>query len=117
MQATITGDTFENVFKLPRHAGRHGNEVALATRKWWSFHRLFLERHDIKILWRDEEWVITRSLQPGDVLITTPIDYATNDQALQVRIEGEASPGPLNGKPKGKKDKRGKGGKGKPKRK
>ena len=41
----------------------------------------------------------------------------TNDQALQVRIEGEASPGPLNGKPKGEKDKRGKGGKGKPKRK
>jgi len=114
VQATITGDTMENVFVLPRHAVRHGNEVALAIQK---NDQSILKRLEIKILWRNEKVVVTRSLQPGDVLITTPIDYATNDQALQVRIEGEASPGPLNGKPKGNKDKRGKGGKGKPKRK
>ena len=55
-----------------------------------------LERKTIEILWRDEKRIITPftkddpdSLQPGDVLITTSIEYATKDQPLIVRIEGE----------------------------
>ena len=78
---------------LPRHAVRHGNEVALAIQK---NDQSILKRLEIKILWRNEKVVVTRSLQPGDVLITEPIDYATNNQPLKVRIEGETG----KGKPK-----------------
>ena len=113
VQATITGDTLENVFVLPRHAVRHGNEVALAIQKDGQS---ILKRFEIKILWRNEKDVVTRSLKPGDVIITTPIDYATNGQSLQVRVVGEAVPPPFNGKPKSKKGKQGKNGKGKTKR-
>ena len=113
VQATITGDTLENVFVLPRHAVRHGNEVALAIQKDGQS---ILKRFEIKILWRNEKDVVTRSLKPGDVIITTPIDYATNGQSLQVRVDGEAAPPPFNGKPKSKKGKQGKNGKGKTKR-
>jgi len=90
----------EKVFVIPRHAVRHGNEVALSIQKNGQS---ILKRQDIEILWRDETEVVTRSLQAGDVIITTPIDYATNEQLLQVRIEGEAPPTPLNGKNKSKK--------------
>ncbi|MDE2679742.1 MAG: hypothetical protein OSB29_00085 [Verrucomicrobiota bacterium] len=113
VQATITGDTLENVFVLPRHAVRHGNEVALAMQKDGQ---PTLKRRIIEILWSNETVMVTRSLQPGDVIITTPIDYATNGQALQVRVEGEAAPPPFNGKPKSKKGEQGKNGKGKAKR-
>ena len=113
VQATITGDTLENVFVLPRHAVRHGNEVALAIQKDGQS---ILKRFEIKILWRNEKDVVTRSLKPGDVIITTPIDYATNGQSLQVRVDGEAAPPPFNGKPKSKKGEQGKNGKGKTKR-
>ena len=67
-----------------------------------------LERKTIEVLWRDEKRIITPytkndpdSLQPGDVLITTSIEYATKDQPLIVRIEGEPLPGPKD-KPEGK---------------
>jgi len=103
VQATITGDTLEKVFVIPRHAVRHGNEVALSIQKNGQS---ILKRQDIEILWRDETEVVTRSLQAGDVIITTPIDYATNEQLLQVRIEGEAPPTPLNGKNKSKSKKK-----------
>jgi multidrug efflux system membrane fusion protein len=113
VQATITGDTLENVFVLPRHAVRHGNEVALAMQKDGQS---TLKRQIIEILWSNEAVMITRSLKSGDVIITTPIDYATNGQSLQVRVDGEAAPPPFNGKPKSKKGKQGKNGKGKTKR-
>ena len=58
-----------------------------------------LERKTIEILWRDEKRIITPftkddpdSLQSGDVLITTSIEYATKDQPLIVRIKGEPLP-------------------------
>ena len=37
----------------------------------------------------------------GDVLITSPIDYATNGQTLRVQVAGEAPPPAKNNK-KGK---------------
>ncbi|MDC0144070.1 hypothetical protein OAK45_06030 [Verrucomicrobia bacterium] len=113
VQATITGDTLENVFVLPRHAVRNGNEVALAIQKDGQS---ILKRFEIKILWRNETVIVTRSLKPNDIIITTPIDYATNGQSLQVRVDGEAAPPPFNGKPKSKKGKQGKNGKDKSKR-
>jgi len=113
VQATITGDTLENVFVLPRHAVRHGNEVALAIQKDGQS---TLKRRIIEILWSNEAVIVTRSLKSGDVIITTPIDYATNGQSLQVRVVGEAVPPPFNGKPQSKKGKQGKNGKDKTKR-
>ena len=131
VRADITGNTLTDVFILPRHTVRRGNEVVLAikkpdsknTKKEGASHKdsqqkptkkpggpqekgpskpkatHILERKTIEILWRDEKRIITPftkddpdSLQPGDVLITTSIEYATKDQPLIVRIEGEPLP-------------------------
>ena len=91
VRAIITGNTLDNVFILPRHAVRRGNEVALSVRQK---DRTVLQRQPIEILWRDEKVVVTRSLKPGDVLIVTPVDYATNGQELRVHVAGEAAPKP-----------------------
>ena len=99
VRATITGNTLDNVFILPRHAVRRGNEVALSITE---NDRTVLQRKEIKILWRDEEVIVTRSLKPGDVLIITPVDYATNGQELRVHIAGEAPPKPTRKKDFGK---------------
>ena len=109
VRADITGKTLDNVFILPRHAVRRGNQVALAIN---AGDKKFLTTKNIEILWSDEEVMITRSLEPGDVLITTPIEYATKGkkQELIVHIAGEATPksppfgkgGPMKGKGKSK---------------
>ena len=99
VRAIITGNTLDNVFILPRHAVRRGNEVALSVTRG---KRTVLQRQQIEILWRDEKVIVTRSLKPGDVLIITPVDYATNGQELRVHIAGEAPPKPPRKKDFGK---------------
>lgn len=91
VRAIITGNTLDNVFVLPRHAVRRGNEVALSITE---NDRTVLQRKDIKILWRDEKVVVTNSLKEGDVLIISPVPYATNGQELRVHVAGEAPPQP-----------------------
>ena len=147
VRADITGKTLDNVYILPRRAVRRGNEVALSI-KWHpprAFPRKqeqntkkpsqkgpppkvkgkkknkipdILVRREIVVLWRDEKVMVTRSLQPDEVLITDPIDYATNGQELLVHVKGESAPtptGPLKDKGKGKGRFRKGKGKGKPK--
>jgi len=89
VRAIITGNTLDNVFILPRHAVRRGNEVALSITE---NDRTVLHRKDIIILWRDEKVIVTRSLKAGDVVITSPVPYATNGQELRVHVAGEAPP-------------------------
>ena len=89
VRAIITGNTLDNVFILPRHAVRRGNEVALSITE---NDRTVLQRKDIIILWRDEKVIVTRSLKAGDVVITSPVPYATNGQELRVHVAGEAPP-------------------------
>jgi hypothetical protein len=148
VHADITGKTLSNVFVLPREAVRRGNEVALSI-KWHpprAFPRKqeqntkkppqkgppakvkgkkknkipdILIRREIVVLWRDKKWIITESLKKDDVLITTPIDYATNGQELDVDVQGEPPPNSGNDKDKpregGKRDgPRGKNHKGSP---
>ena len=119
VRADIIGNTLNNVYKLPRHVVRRGNEVALDIQRHtpWLYPKsahikpkkghpkgakakggkkwvnpYILIRKDISILWQDEKWIITNKLQPNDVLVTTPIDYATNGQELRVNLQGESSP-------------------------
>ena len=89
INAIITGNTLDNVFILPRHAVRRGNEVALSITE---NDRTVWQRKDIIILWRDEKVIVTRSLKAGDVVITSPVPYATNGQELRVHVAGEAPP-------------------------
>jgi multidrug resistance efflux pump len=126
VRANITGKTLDNVFILPRRAVRRGNEVALSI-KWHPPRAFptrqeqnpkkpsqkgppakvkgkkknkipdILVRREIDVLWRDKKWIITQSLKKGDVLITTPIDYATNGQELDVNAQGEPPPNSGNG--------------------
>ena len=126
VRADIIGNTLNDVYKLPRHVVRRGNEVALAI-QWhtpWLYPKsatikpkkglpngakpkggkkwvnpYILIRKNISILWQDEKWIITKKLQPNDVLVTTPIDYATNGQELRVNLQGESSSdtNPANG--------------------
>ena len=98
VRADITGNTEDNVFVLKRHTVRRGNEVALAVEKDGA---MVLQRRRVEILWSNERIILTRSLQSGDVLITSPIDYATNGQTLRVQVAGEAPPPAKNNK-KGK---------------
>ena len=63
-----------------------------------------LVRRKIDVLWSDEKFIITPSknyldkklhhypLKKGDILITTPIEYATYGQALLVHVKGEPVP-------------------------
>ena len=89
-----------------------------------------LVRRKIDVLWRDEKFIITPSqnyldkklhhlpLKKGDILVTTPIDYATNGQELLIHVKGESAPtptGPLKDKGKGKGRFRKGKGKAKPK--
>ena len=97
VRADITGNTLDNVFVLERHAVRRGNEVALAMHDPGGW---VLQRREIEILWSNERVILTRSLKPGDVLITSPIDYATNGQTLRVQVAGEAPPPEKKGKGK-----------------
>ncbi len=99
VRADITGKTLNNVFILPRHTVRRGNEVALAIK---DGNQTILTRKKIEVLWRDEKVMITQSLETGDVLITTPIDYATNGQELLIHVKGEAAPAPPKRPPFGK---------------
>ncbi len=102
VRADITGKILDNVFILPRHTVRRGNQVALAIK---DGDKTVLATKEIEVLWQDEKVIITRSLKPGDVLITTPIEYATKGQELSIHIAGEAPSapkGPPSGKVKGK---------------
>jgi len=106
VRAKITGEELLNVFRLPRQAVRRGNEVALAT---MDGNQTILTRKKIDVLWRDEKWIITPSqnyldknyldkklyhdpLKKGDILITTPIEYATHGEVLLVHVKGEPAP-------------------------
>ena len=121
VRADITGKTLNNIFILPRHTVRRGDEVALAIKKG---DKTTLIRQKIEILWRDEKVMITRSLKAGDILITTPIEYATDGQQLTIAVDGKAPPAPKgqrpgkgggkNGPMKGKKGKGSGSKKGKP---
>tara|TARA_Y100000589_G_scaffold311277_1_gene330501 strand:- start:3761 stop:5281 length:1521 start_codon:yes stop_codon:yes gene_type:complete len=91
VRAKITGKTLENVFKLPRRAVRRGDEVALAVQDKNDANKTIIERKEIEIIWRDEKYVISRlndPLKAGDILITTPVEYATDGQQLKIAIDG-----------------------------
>lgn len=103
VRADITGNTLAQVYVLKRHYVRRGNEVALLVQ---DGDQKTLKRQPITVLWRDENVIVTADLQPGDKVITTPVEYATNGQSL--REAGDPLPGPPAGK--------GKGSKGKPKK-
>ena len=110
VRAKITGKTFENVFKLPRQAVRRGDEVALAVQDKNDANKTIIKRKKIEIIWRDEKYVISRlndPLKAGDILITTPVEYATDGQQLRVAIDGKPPPEP-------QKRSQGKGGANKP---
>ena len=105
VRADITGNTLSNVFVLPRHVVRRGNEVALLVQEG---DRKILKRQPISVLWRDQKVIVTADLQAGDKVITTPVDYATNGQ--QLREPGDPLPGPPpTGKGKGKGKNKGNG--------
>ena len=98
VRADITGNTLSNVFVLPRHVVRRGNEVALLVQEGA---RKILKRQPISVLWRDQKVIVTADLQAGDKVIATPVDYATNGQ--QLREPGDPLPDPPpTGKGKGK---------------
>ena len=110
VRAKITGKTLENVFKLPRQAVRRGDEVALAVQDKKEPNKTIIERKKIEIIWRDEKYVVTRlndPLKAGDILITTPVEYATDGQQLRVATDGKPPPEP-------RKRSQGKGGAYKP---
>tara|TARA_B100000959_G_scaffold278479_1_gene336909 strand:+ start:278 stop:1981 length:1704 start_codon:yes stop_codon:yes gene_type:complete len=118
VRADITGNTLVNVFVLPRHAVRRGNEVALAIKikkdspigPREATHTLL--RKSIEILWRgvekdehghDEHVIVTRSLMDGSVLITDPVEYATDGQELIFRVASKGDSKKSNGKSPGNK--------------
>ncbi|MGF1642032.1 MAG: efflux RND transporter periplasmic adaptor subunit [Thiotrichales bacterium] len=81
VSAEIDGDTWRNVFVVPRAAVREGREVLVADNGK-------LSRRAVDIIWSNErEAVIRAGLAAGERLIVTPVSYAVD--GAPIRIEGE----------------------------
>ncbi|MGF1546618.1 MAG: efflux RND transporter periplasmic adaptor subunit [Thiotrichales bacterium] len=91
VSAEIDGETWRNVFVIPRTAVREGREVLIADDGK-------LRRRAIDVIWSNErEAVIRAGLAPGERLITTAVSFAVDGAAI--RIEGD-SPGAATAPPK-----------------
>ena len=83
VKAEIHGKDLDNVVKIPRTSFRDGNQVWLA--KTDAEGKVRLEMRDVKIIWRDENFVVVSDgLQTGDVLVTSAI--ASPMEGMDLRI-------------------------------
>ena len=87
VEATITGDTLNGVFVLPRGAIKEDKYVAIVETKG---DQATLVRKNIEFIWSDDDNVIaalaTGSLQVGDQLIISPLGDAVDGTLVKVRL-------------------------------
>ncbi len=82
LEASIQGETLENIFILPREAVRGENTIYLVDAD------SRLERRQLEVLWRDQQQVIARNpLQAGDRLSLTNLSFVA--EGIKVRVAGE----------------------------
>ena len=80
VEASIQGHLLRNVYALPRNALREGSEVLLITGENQ------IKRHGLTVIWSDQAHVVVRDgLRPGDRLVVTPLPFATDGLAVQIR--------------------------------
>ncbi|MGJ8677917.1 MAG: efflux RND transporter periplasmic adaptor subunit [Akkermansiaceae bacterium] len=83
LRATISGETLENVYEIPRENLTDIDEVIVI--------RDGLLRHvGISPIWSNSEKVVTRTgIEPGDLLSTTSLPYAPEGYPVQIITEDE----------------------------
>ncbi len=78
----IRGRTLPGTFRVPRVALSEGDQV-------WVVSDDKLARRTVQIGWRDDsDVVVTRGLNPGDQVVTSPLALAI--EGMAVRIDGDA---------------------------
>ena len=78
----IRGRTLPGTFRVPRVALSEGDQV-------WVVSDDKLARRTVQIGWRDDsDVVVTRGLNPGDQVVTSPLALAL--EGMAVRIDGDA---------------------------
>ncbi len=101
VNARIAATTLNDVFVIPRAALRAENEVVLVTEE------SKIVRQPVDVAWGDSSVVaVTGGLEPGAVLVTTPLGTVVNDTPVRAIIDGVAPPpakrGQGNGQGQGK---------------
>lgn len=84
IEAQILGNHLDNVYIIPRHA-IHGDKTVHVIDDKNTLHR-----REIKILWRDEQQIISSGpLQPGERISLTTLPFAAD--GIKIRIAGESA--------------------------
>lgn len=77
VEVNIEGRMLDDVYAVPRHALREGGTL-------WIVEGGKLQVREIEIARRDQQTMyISRGLQPGDVVITSPMDVVANGMAVR----------------------------------
>lgn len=108
VNARIEADTLNDVFVIPRQALRANDEVVLVTDE------SKIVRHKVDVAWGDSDVVaVSRGLEPGNVLVTTPLGTVVNETPVRAIIDGVEPPpakrGEGTGRPGGDNKNRGEG--------
>lgn len=83
VDASIEGETLEDVFVLPRSALRENSAVLLAENEK-------IRRAEVTPLWSDDQNVVVRDgLKPGDNLIVSPVAFAANGARIAIKGQGK----------------------------
>ncbi len=80
----IKGRTLGNVLRIPRHALHNGSEVWVAADEKLRIKTVQIARQD------DSYAYIAEGLDDGDVIITSPLDTATDGMEIRTQITGSA---------------------------
>lgn len=80
----IMGETFENVFSMPRAMLRDDNTV-------WVYRSGILEINEVSLAWKEDGRVLVKSgINPGDAVITSDLPAPVKGMALQ-QVSGDRS--------------------------
>ncbi len=80
----IMGETFENVFSMPRSMLRDDNTV-------WVYRSGILEINEVSLAWKEDGRVLVKSgINPGDAVITSDLPAPVKGMALQ-QVSGDRS--------------------------
>ena len=83
VQASISGETLDNVYVVPRNAVREDSEVLLLQDKET------IQRQAVSVIWRDETHsIIDSGLSAGQIMVTTPLTIVANGSPVLATIDG-----------------------------
>ena len=83
VKCSIIGETYKNIFVLPRHLLKRDNIL-------FTINKNHLKMKKVNILRKfEEEIYITSGLNPGDKIISSPLPGALEGMALNIKLNGK----------------------------